>query len=395
MCIKNIFSHIIIIINIWGSNDLKILNINKKKLGKGIFLIVFFSIVLIFISTYSINGKNTSKYMTKRLENTEYSENVENIQKKNSNLADIIESVTKSVVGISKLKNTGTSILSSNDEGKLGLGTGVVVSSKGYILSNQHLTGEKYSKSYVTLEDGRNFEGTVVWSDVNLDLSILKISANNLTAVTLGDSSLIRVGESVYAIGNPIGFEFRRTVTSGIISAKNRTIKIEEGEELSYMTDLIQTDATINPGNSGGPLIYPNGEVIGINTVKISSAEGIGFAVPINVVKNVIKSFEEKDDFEEATIGIFAYDKEVVPYLTSINPNFNKGIYIAKIIPNGPASNTELREGDIIVSFDGKEINTMNGLREYIYSKKPNDEIKLKYTRGKINREITLKLGKI
>lgn len=108
-----------------------------------------------------------------------------------------------------------------------------------------------------------------------MDLSIIKISANDLPVITLGDSSSVRVGESVYAIGNPIGFEFRRTVTSGIISAKNRTIKLEEDDNLSYMTNLIQTDATINPGNSGGPLIYPNGEVIGINTVKISSAEGI------------------------------------------------------------------------------------------------------------------------
>ena len=124
-----------------------------------------------------------------------------------------------------------------------------------------------------------------MWSDENLDLSITKIEAKNLSYATLGDSSKIRVGETVYAIGNPIGFEFRRTVTSGIISAKNRSIKIEEENNQTYMSDLIQTDATINPGNSGGPLITPNGKVIGINTVKISTAEGIGFAIPINVVK--------------------------------------------------------------------------------------------------------------
>ena len=118
--------------------------------------------------------------------------------------------------------------------------------------------------------------------------------------------------------GNPIGFEFRRTVTSGIISAKNRTIKIEEKDKSSYMTDLIQTDATINPGNSGGPLIYPNGDVIGINTIKITAAEGIGFAVPINIVKPIIESFKQTGNFEEATIGIYAYDKEVTPYLSMV-----------------------------------------------------------------------------
>lgn len=366
---------------------------NKKIIIPILLIIVCFS-ALLFLNTYSREQKNSNNYKTTRLESTNYSENVEKVEEKSQSLADVIENVTKSVVGISKLKNTGNSILSKSNESQLGLGTGVIVSSKGYILSNQHLTGEKYSKCYVTLEDGRNFDGTVVWSDVDLDLSIVKISAKDLPAVTLADSNSIRVGESVYAIGNPIGFEFRRTVTSGIISAKNRTIKLEEGENLSYMTDLIQTDATINPGNSGGPLIYANGEVIGINTVKITTAEGIGFAVPINVVKQVIKSFDETDKFEEPTIGIFAYDKEVIPYLTSIDPNFNKGIYVASIIQNGPASNTDLKVGDIITAFDGLEINTMNELREYIYTKKPNDEIQIKYTRGKINREITLKLGR-
>ena len=112
--------------------------------------------------------------------------------------------------------------------------------------------------------------------------------------------------------GNPIGFEFRRTVTSGIISAKNRTIKIEEESKSSYMTDLIQTDATINPGNSGGPLIYPNGDIIGINTVKISTAEGIGFAIPINIIRPIIESFKQIGNFEEATIGIYAYDLSLI-----------------------------------------------------------------------------------
>lgn len=195
--------------------------------------------------------------------------------------------------------------------------------------------------------------------------------------------------------GNPIGFEFRRTVTSGIISAKNRTIKIEEKDKQSYMTDLIQTDATINPGNSGGPLIYPNGDVIGINTIKITTAEGIGFAVPINIVKPIIESFKQTGNFEEATIGIYAYDKEVTPYLSNNLINkFDKGIYVAQITPNGPADNTELKESDIITSIDNIELNTMNDLREYIYTKKPNDSVTLKIIRGKISKEINIELGK-
>lgn len=195
--------------------------------------------------------------------------------------------------------------------------------------------------------------------------------------------------------GNPIGFEFRRTVTSGIISAKNRTIKIEEAEKSSYMTDLIQTDATINPGNSGGPLIYPNGQVIGVNTVKISSAEGIGFAIPTNIIKPIIESFKNTENFTEATIGIYAYDTEVIPYLNeSLQTNFEKGIYVAQIIKNGSCDKTELKEGDIITSIDNISLNSMNDLRQYIYTKQPKDEVVIKVSRGKINKEIKIILQK-
>lgn len=370
--------------------------INKKKNRKVPIIMIVLTVFTVMI-TLSENKKikvENKNYETTKLESTDNSKNVKKIESKNQNLADVIEETTKSVVGISKLKNTGNTIFTDSDEGKMGLGTGIIVSSNGYILSNEHLTGEKFSKCYITLEDGRNYNGTVVWSDIDLDLSIVQVNDKDLPAIKLGDSKSIRVGESVYAIGNPIGFEFRRTVTSGIISAKNRTIKLEEETNLSYMTDLIQTDATINPGNSGGPLIYPNGEVIGINTVKISSAEGIGFAVPINVVKNVIKSFDETGKFDEANIGIYGYDKEVTPYLTLNNINLTQGIYVAKIIPNSPSDNTELKEGDVITSFDSKEINTMNELKEYIYTKKPGEKINLKISRGKIKKEISITLGK-
>lgn len=369
---------------------------NLKKV-----LITFFTIMILWVlgfylyTTYTNIEINPQNYETQKLQSTVEAQTVEKQQENSKSIADMIEETTEKVVGISKLKNTGNSILSKSTENELGLGTGIIVTEDGYILSNEHVTGAKYSKCYITLESGQNYDGTVVWSDADLDLSITKINAKNLKYVTLGNSNTIRVGESVYAIGNPIGYEFRRTVTSGIISAKNRTIKIEENDKSSYMTDLIQTDATINPGNSGGPLIYPNGEVIGINTVKISSAEGIGFAVPINIIKPIIESFKNTGEFAETTIGIYAYDKEVIPYLNkSINTNFQKGIYVAQITKNGPSDKTELKEGDIITSIDGTELNTMNDLRQYIYQKQPNDEVKLQITRGKINKEIKIILGK-
>lgn len=368
--------------------------LTKILVGSIIFILIGILCLYVYI-TYQNIEIDDSNYTATKTQSTANAQTVESIQENSQTIADVIEETNKKVVGISKLQNLGNTIFSKSQENELGLGTGFIVSENGYIISNAHVAGEKFSRCYVTLENGINYDGKVVWSDSNLDLAVVKIEAKNLPCVVLGDSSKIRVGETVYAIGNPIGYEFRRTVTSGIISAKNRTIKIDEKDKSSYMTDLIQTDATINPGNSGGPLIYPNGDVIGINTVKISSAEGIGFAIPINIIKQIIQSYKDTGDFQEATIGIYAYDKEVIPYLNNAKvATFEKGIYVAQITPSGPADNTELKENDIITSIDNVEINTMNSLREYIFTKKPGDEVTLKVTKGKVNKEVKIVLGK-
>lgn len=234
----------------------------KKNILLAILFIIIFLILIYLYNTYKSIDITSSNYESERIQSTVNEQTVENETKNSEKVADVLENIMESVVGISKLKDNGSSIFSSNNEASLGLGTGVIISENGYILSNEHVTGGKYSTCYITLENSKKYDGTVVWSDTDLDLSITKIDAKGLKYITLGDSSKIRIGENVYAIGNPIGFEFRRTVTSGIISSKNRSIKLEEENNLSYMSGLIQTDATINPGNSGGPLIYPNGEVI-------------------------------------------------------------------------------------------------------------------------------------
>lgn len=236
---------------------------NRKKVTiVTILLIILWILGFYLYTTYQKIEIQDNPYKATKLQSTIQEQTVEKEEEESKKVADVLEEINESVVGVSKLKNTGKSILSNSTEAELGLGTGFVVTEDGYILSNEHVTGSKYSKCYITLENGNIYDGTVVWSDTDLDLSVTKIDAKNLKYVTLGDSENIRVGENVFAIGNPIGYEFRRTVTSGIISAKNRTIKIEEENKSSYMTDLIQTDATINPGNSGGPLIYPNGNVV-------------------------------------------------------------------------------------------------------------------------------------
>ena len=324
---------------------------------------------------------------------TNNEQNVENTSEKSKSTADMIEKVIKSVCGISKLSNVGGSILSTATETELGIGTGIVVSSDGYILSNSHVTGEKFSTCYITIEDKDTYTGKVVWADKSLDLSLVKINASNLIQANIGESEKTRVGEIVYAIGNPVGFQFRRTVTSGIVSALDRTVKLQEDGNDIYMSDLIQTDATINPGNSGGPLINTDGKVIGINSVKITTAEGIGFAVPIDVVKPVIESFVNKGSFEEATLGLFVYDESVSRYM-NLNNRFSSGIYISQIAKGGPADGKGIKEGDIIAKIDDKYLNTVNDLRQYIYTKKPGDKVTLNINKGKYTKDIEVVLGK-
>lgn len=306
---------------------------------------------------------------------------------------DILEDATKFVVGISRVKEAGSAVFLNDGVNKLGLGSGIIVSEDGYILTNEHVSGEKYGKCYVTLENGETKNADVVWSDKNLDLSIIKIEVKGLKCAELGNSNNVQIGETVYAIGNPIGFEFQKTVTSGIISGINRTLKFDENEDIVYMSDLIQTDATINPGNSGGPLINSEGNVIGINSIKITSAEGIGFAIPINIVKPIIEKFKQDGKFEEAEIGIFAYDKNVIPYLNN-GVKFDTGIYIANISKDSQCQKAGLKEGDIITKIDGKELNKMSDLREYIYNKSPGEEVNLTILRNRKQNEIKIKLAK-
>ena len=368
-----------------------------KKRKNNFVRIIILILLMIIVSGISIfvydMYVNTSVYSNEQVSGTRVSYTQDISEDSYDNTTEILENTIKSVVGISKIKNTGSSIFLNNSTSDLGLGTGMIVSENGYILTNWHVAGEKYSTCYVTLENGNIINGNVVWSDKDLDLAILKINVKNLSYIKLGDSDSIKIGQKAYAIGNPIGVEFQRTVTSGIISGVNRTVKIDDEKGSSYMEDLIQTDATINPGNSGGPLINSSGEVIGINSVKITEAEGIGFAVPINIVKPIIESFSKNGEFEEAYLGIFAYDKNVVPYLDS-NIDLNSGVYIAQISADGPSNLSGLRTGDIITKIDEITINKMGQLRSYVYTKETGEEVRLTVLRNNKEHIISVKLGK-
>lgn len=334
--------------------------------------------------TNTIQGMRTNYQITNSVETEE---------KEETTIQEKIEQINHAVVGISKIKNTESTIFLADGAEELGLGTGIMISEKGYLLTNAHVAGEKYSSCYVTFDLGNRYKAEVIWTDTSLDLAILKINGGQFTSAKLGDSETIKVAQEVYAIGNPIGYEFQKTVTKGIISAIDRTIKFTENEQEIYMSNLIQTDATINPGNSGGPLINEQGEVIGINTIKITSAEGIGFAVPINIIKPILEKLERTGQFEEASLGIFAFDKNVLPYLEE-ELEFQNGIYVESIIGGSAAEKAGILKKDVITQIDDQPINKMCDLREYIFEKNPGDEVKIKLLRRNIEKEIVVTLEK-
>lgn len=303
----------------------------------------------------------------------------------------IISNSMDSIVGISVLEPSNDSIFDLNVTQKWGIGTGVIISENGYIITNQHLASRVNSIVYITLNNGKSVQGKVIWNEKNIDLAIVKINETNLTPILLGDSDEIVVGEEVIAIGNPLGMEFQRSATKGIVSGINRTLKIEDDVSSVIMEDLIQTDASINTGNSGGPLINSNGEIIGINTVKISSAEGIGFAVPINVVKPIIEKLISNNKFSEAYLGLYAYDNSILSYLN--NSISADGIYVADVISDSPAEKSGIKVGDVITKIDGIKITKMMELRKHLYSKEPGDTILLSLIRNKKQYEFSITLG--
>ena len=368
--------------------------VKKKKTKRNIF-IAFIIIVttILIVSLVRLYSRIDISKSNEEIKVERTGTSSTNINENDESIENIIAETNYSVVGISKIEDVGDSVFSENAIEKLGLGTGIIVSSKGYIVTNMHVSGDKYSNCYMTLENGNSYKANVVWADSTLDLSILKINIEGMRSAKLGDSSKVKTGQTVYAIGNQIGYEFQRTVTSGIISAESRTLKFKENNTDILMTDLIQTDADINPGNSGGPLINTKGEVIGINSLKIDSAEGIGFAVPINIIKPIIEKFDKTGKFEEPTIGISGYDKNVIPYLDK-DISITSGVYVENIVKGSPAEQKGILKGDIILKIDDKEINTMNELKEYVYSKYPGDEVNLSIKRNGISKNVKINLGK-
>jgi S1-C subfamily serine protease len=298
----------------------------------------------------------------------------------------IAQKVLPSVVGISTVtEQEAGSFFGFGDGYKYdaqSIGTGVIVHENGYILTNSHVVNDGDTKSLtVSLFDGSDVEGTVLWSDANLDLAVVKVEASDLVVAEMGDSDEVSIGAYAAAIGNPLGLDFERSMSQGIISGLNRSIAVGSGGGSSGMEGLMQTDATINSGNSGGPLLNSRGQVIGINTAKAASGEGMGFAIPINVAKPIVAQIMENGTFKRAYIGITGVGLEEQTYYSAeeLLAEFgtNEGIYVASVLPGGGAEAAGLLEGDVILRFQDEEVGTMNRLNTMLVAYRPGDQVEL------------------
>jgi S1-C subfamily serine protease len=301
-------------------------------------------------------------------------------------LALAIKKVIPAVVGIHTIYKE------ANEEVE-GLGSGVVVHPLGYVLTNDHVAGGSPSQLTVVFHDGTAVAGQTLWSDPVMDLAIVKLEMENVPSAELGNSDELMVGQSVAAVGTPLSMQFQHTVTAGIISALNRTINVPSERGENFMEDLIQTDASINPGNSGGPLIDYNGRVIGINTVKVTSAEGIGFAIPSEVVKPIVQQFLEYGSFETPYIGLVGYDKEIACYYQQCD-QIEDGVYVDSVESNGPAYQAGIRDGDILLAVNDEPITKMWELRKALYSNRVGDSITVKFMHGDEEKQTSIQLIK-
>jgi S1-C subfamily serine protease len=256
-----------------------------------------------------------------------------------------------------------------------GLGSGFIITSDGYILTNNHVV-EGATKITVMLKDGREFSGQVVGTDATSDVAVVKIKGTNLPTVQLGDSSALTVGQKVIAIGNPYGLS--QTVTTGVISALERNVQASATENL---VGVVQTDAAINPGNSGGPLVDLSGRVVGMNTMIYQDAQGLGFSVSINTAKKVYDAILKNGKVTWPALGI-----QGATLTTAIAQQYNvkasQGVYVVQITSGSGAEAAGLKAGDVITTIDGKSMTTIDEVLSYIRSKNVGDTVQIVADRG-------------
>jgi len=279
-----------------------------------------------------------------------------------SSVLEVVEKVSKSVVNINTVRLLHDFYYQVHPI--QGMGSGVIIDPKGYIITNNHVI-EGAEKIDATLASGEVLHGKLVGTCVSDDIAVIKVNGENLPTAELGNSDELKVGQTVFAIGNPFGLAGGPTVTKGVISAVKRSIRSERG----LIENLVQTDASINPGNSGGPLVDVHGRVVAINTAIVPFAQGIGFAIPVNSAKRCATEIITHGRVIRPWLGVsgLSLTPEIAAYY---NLPVEKGALITEVMPDSPAEKAEMQRGDIIVGFGDKAINSVEDLVKEIQKRK-------------------------
>ena len=308
----------------------------------------------------------------------------------------VAQKILPSIVGIKVEFPVNSIFLSQASSTATAEGSGIIISEDGYILTNNHVVSSSSSSSYYSLgeaskvkvylyNDTTEYEATIVGTDEETDLAVIKIDKTGLTAAELGDSDSVEVGEFAMAVGNPLGMQ--SSITAGVISAVNRDVTDSDGKTYT----LIQTDAAINSGNSGGALVNSKGQVIGINTLKVSATgvEGMGFAIPINSAKPIYEDLIQYNKVRRPYIGITGRDLDQA---TAERNNLDVGVYVVSVDEFSAAEKAGMKPGDVIIKADGKDIKTMDELNEIKNSHSIGDQITIVVKRNGEEKELTLTL---
>lgn len=333
--------------------------------------------------TLGVLGGVIGTQLADRPEQTTSNQNTRQVTiREDSAVIGAVKKVSPAVVSISGT-STAQSVFGPLEQ-KSG-GTGFIITNDGLIGTNRHVV-ERAGDLTVVANDGKTYPAKVVAVDPVFDFALIKIEASGLPVADLGNSDDIQVGQHVIAIGNALG-EFENTVTTGVVSAKQRTIQAEDGATLE---GLIQTDAAINPGNSGGPLANLSSQVIGVNTA-VAGGEGIGFAIPINLAKQAIDSYQKSGKIIRASLGVetATITKDVARLR---NLPVDNGALVVRVIPGSPAANAKLAPNEIITAVDGTAVDANHSLAGLIGTHVPGDQIELTVKQGNQERKVTVKL---
>ncbi len=373
-------------------NNRKYINNSKGRFDKRLAVILLAAILIGGVSGYKLNthmhpaGDGQGTYTWSNDSSAPVDSTLP--ASRNTAVVETAKRVGPAVVGITS-EVYDRDIFNRNVEVGQNVGSGVIFDKKGYIVTNNHVVGNNRQVN-VALSDGQVVTGKVIGTDSVTDLAVVKIpGSDKLPVAEFGNSDSLQPGETAVAIGNPLGLEFRGTVTVGVISALNRTL-----DDVEQQIKLIQTDAAINPGNSGGALCTADGKVIGINSAKIAKAgvEGMGFAIPINQVKVIVSQLISNGHVTRPYLGLYGIDKTLAAR-NGISWDHNGGIYVYKIADGSPLDGSDIVRGDYIMQINGKATNSLSELRNVMMNYKPGDKVTITYEHSGHTRTAVVVLG--